>query len=75
MTLPQIAESAKRTSELRASSVNDKNLLKQGIKITAYPTRENGLLPFFSQADNLLSGFEIRGLLERNFQEKLLQFS
>ncbi|GBM36704.1 hypothetical protein AVEN_221969-1 [Araneus ventricosus] len=56
---------SKEASELLASRLNNKNLLEEGNKITFYCTREKGLLPFFSQEDNLVFCYEIRGLLEK----------
>lgn len=56
---------SKEASELLASRLNDKNLLERGTKITFYRTRENGLLPFFSQEDNLVFCHDFRGLLDK----------
>ena len=52
-------------SELHVSSLKEKKLLEKGTKITFFSTRENGLLPFIFQEDNLGFYSEIRSLSKK----------
>lgn len=45
---------SKKAAELLASRLNEKNLLDPGTKITLYRKKEQSLLPFFNNEDNLV---------------------
>ncbi|XP_061443081.1 uncharacterized protein LOC133365351 isoform X1 [Rhineura floridana] len=54
---------SKQASELLASRLMEKNCLQPEANITAYRTREEGLLPYFSQDEELVYCNNILGLL------------
>ncbi|XP_061480792.1 uncharacterized protein LOC133383677 [Rhineura floridana] len=54
---------SKQASELLASRLMEKNCLQPEANITAYRTREEGLLPYFSQDEELVYCNNIPGLL------------
>lgn len=54
---------SKEAAELLASRLNEKNLLNPGTKITFYRKREQFLLPFFNNEDNLVFCQDVKGLL------------
>jgi hypothetical protein len=54
---------SKEASELLASRLKEKNCLKPEVTITAYRTREDGILPYFSQDEELVYCNNIPGFL------------
>ncbi|XP_061471112.1 uncharacterized protein LOC133379577 [Rhineura floridana] len=54
---------SKQASELLASRLMEKNCLQPEANITAYRTREEGLLPYFSQDEELVYCNNIPGVL------------
>jgi DNA gyrase/topoisomerase IV subunit B len=56
---------SKESSELLASRLKEKNVLHPGMKITFYRRRENDLLPFITEDNNLAFCNDIRNLLKK----------
>ncbi|XP_049957523.1 uncharacterized protein LOC126474131 [Schistocerca serialis cubense] len=54
---------SKQASELLASRLKEKNCLHPSVKITAYWTREENLLPYFNQEEVIVYCSNIPGLL------------
>jgi DNA gyrase/topoisomerase IV subunit B len=58
---------SKESSELLASRLKEKNILHPGMKITFHQMRENDLLPFFTEDNNLVFCKENRKPFEENW--------
>ena len=56
---------SKKSSELLASTLKEKNVLHPGTKITFYRRREKNLLPFFTEDNNLVFYNDIGNLLKK----------
>jgi hypothetical protein len=57
---------SKDSSELLASRLKKKNVLRPGTKITFYRRRENDLLPFFTKENNLVYCNDIGNRLKKS---------
>jgi hypothetical protein len=55
----------KEFSELLASRLKEKNILRTGTKITFYRRREKDLLPFFTEDNNLVFSNDIGNILKK----------
>ena len=55
----------KKSAELLASRLGEKNLLGSSTKISFYRTRDSEFLPFFSEEDGLVFCCDIPGLLNK----------
>jgi hypothetical protein len=55
---------SKKSSELLASRVKEKNVLNPGMKITFYRRSRKDLLPFFGEDNNLVFCSDIGDLLK-----------
>ena len=56
---------SKESSEVLASRLKEENLLERGTSITFYRTREQYLLPFFTQVKTLVFCNDVGGLLRQ----------
>ena len=56
---------SKKTTEVLAFRLNEKNLLQPSTNITFYRTREKNLLSYFSRENNLIFCNDVGGLLQK----------
>ena len=63
---------SKKTSEVLASRLNEKNLLQPGTNITFYRRREKDLLPYFSKENNLVFCNDVGGASTKNGTSRIL---
>jgi hypothetical protein len=62
---------SKEFSEFLASRLKEKNVLHPGMKVTFYRRRERGLLPFFTEDNNLVICKKNRNLSEENWSFRI----
>ena len=56
---------SKKSAELLASRLSEKNLLRKGTKVSFYRNRDSEFVPFFSEVDGLVFCHNIPGLLAK----------
>ena len=56
---------SKKSAELLASRLSEKNLLQKGTKVSFYRNRDSEFVPFFSEVDGLVFCHNIPGLLAK----------